>query len=265
MNYLAHLYLSEPNEEAWLGSLLGDFVKGRSTDATARTSPARSPCTGRSTASPMPIPSCCRANRGSAQSGAAMRHHDRHVLRSFPGEELGGIPWRTDRGIHRTIYGILHARHAMLPDRLQAMGAANGAVGLARILRRHRFDPRGAGSHGPAAETRKRLMNSADELVQHYAVLEAISVPSSAGAAIRKGPSPRRCRSISFSALRRSVPVTFQHQVLVLRVAMDETGGERTQWHDLELLRTRVIERGAHDAAGACPCLPVRPEPRCAR
>ena len=28
MNYLAHLYLSEPNEEAWLGSLLGDFVKG---------------------------------------------------------------------------------------------------------------------------------------------------------------------------------------------------------------------------------------------
>src|SRR5437773_6935575 len=28
MNYLAHLYLSEPHEEAWLGSLMGDFVKG---------------------------------------------------------------------------------------------------------------------------------------------------------------------------------------------------------------------------------------------
>lgn len=28
MNYLAHLYLSPPHEDAWLGSLLGDFVKG---------------------------------------------------------------------------------------------------------------------------------------------------------------------------------------------------------------------------------------------
>src|SRR3954464_15580437 len=28
MNYLAHLYLSAPTEDAWLGSLLGDFVKG---------------------------------------------------------------------------------------------------------------------------------------------------------------------------------------------------------------------------------------------
>jgi acyl carrier protein phosphodiesterase len=28
MNYLAHLYLSPAEEDAWLGSLLGDFVKG---------------------------------------------------------------------------------------------------------------------------------------------------------------------------------------------------------------------------------------------
>lgn len=28
MNYLAHLYLSPSDEDAWLGSLLGDFVKG---------------------------------------------------------------------------------------------------------------------------------------------------------------------------------------------------------------------------------------------
>jgi len=28
MNYLAHLFLSPPDEDAWLGSLLGDFVKG---------------------------------------------------------------------------------------------------------------------------------------------------------------------------------------------------------------------------------------------
>lgn len=28
MNFLAHLYLSPPTPEAWLGSLLGDFVKG---------------------------------------------------------------------------------------------------------------------------------------------------------------------------------------------------------------------------------------------
>lgn len=28
MNFLAHLYLSPPAPEAWLGSLLGDFVKG---------------------------------------------------------------------------------------------------------------------------------------------------------------------------------------------------------------------------------------------
>ncbi len=31
---------------------------------------------------------------------------------------------------------------------------------------------------------------------------------------------------------------------------MDETGGERTQRHDLEFLRTRVIERRAHDPVG---------------
>jgi acyl carrier protein phosphodiesterase len=28
MNYLAHLYLSDPNPLAWAGSLMGDFVKG---------------------------------------------------------------------------------------------------------------------------------------------------------------------------------------------------------------------------------------------
>jgi acyl carrier protein phosphodiesterase len=28
MNYLAHLYLSEPTPEAWLGSLVGDFMQG---------------------------------------------------------------------------------------------------------------------------------------------------------------------------------------------------------------------------------------------
>lgn len=29
MNYLAHLYFSEPNPLAWSGSLMGDFVKGK--------------------------------------------------------------------------------------------------------------------------------------------------------------------------------------------------------------------------------------------
>src|SRR5512144_959014 len=28
MNYLAHFYLADPNPEAWLGSLMGDFAKG---------------------------------------------------------------------------------------------------------------------------------------------------------------------------------------------------------------------------------------------
>ena len=28
MNYLAHLYFSDPNPLAWAGSLMGDFVKG---------------------------------------------------------------------------------------------------------------------------------------------------------------------------------------------------------------------------------------------
>lgn len=28
MNYLAHLYLSPPHPEAWVGNLMGDFVKG---------------------------------------------------------------------------------------------------------------------------------------------------------------------------------------------------------------------------------------------
>ena len=29
MNYLAHLFLAEPTSKGWLGSLMGDFVKGR--------------------------------------------------------------------------------------------------------------------------------------------------------------------------------------------------------------------------------------------
>ena len=32
MNYLAHLYLAEQSREGLLGSLLGDFVKGRLDD-----------------------------------------------------------------------------------------------------------------------------------------------------------------------------------------------------------------------------------------
>jgi len=120
MNYLAHLYCSPPHEDAWLGSLLGDFVKGAIGDRFAA-----------------PVAEAIRLHRRldtftdahaavqrskSRISGTRRRYagimidmfYDHFLARSwdeFHDEPLDAFSAR--------VYALLERRHAELPQRLQ--------------------------------------------------------------------------------------------------------------------------------------------------
>src|SRR5882672_709674 len=122
MNYLAHLYLSEPNEEAWLGSLLGDFVKGPldgrySADITRAIALHRK-IDSFTDAHPVVLRSKSRISPARRRyAGIMMDMFYDHFLAKywceFHDEPLDAFTAR--------IYAILGRRHAMLPERLQRM------------------------------------------------------------------------------------------------------------------------------------------------
>src|SRR4249920_1836443 len=173
MNYLAHLYLSEPSEDAWLGSLLGDFVKGPldgrySGDITRAIVLHRNIDTF-TDAHPLVLQSKSRISPERRRYAGIMidMFYDHFLAKcwdEFHAEPLGAFTAR--------IYAILERRHATLPERLQQMApkmaqwhwlgsyAEVGSIHTALDRMSQRL-------------TREnRLLGSADELTQHYAALE---------------------------------------------------------------------------------------------
>jgi acyl carrier protein phosphodiesterase len=174
MNYLAHLYLSEPTEAAWLGSLLGDFVKGpldgRYGEDITRAITLHRKIDSFTDTHPVVLRSKSRISAGRRRyAGIMMDMFYDHFLakywREFHDEPLDEFTAR--------IYAILGRQHAMLPERLQRMAPNmaqwNWLASYAQVHSIHAALDR----MGLRLKRENRLLNSADELVEHYGELEA--------------------------------------------------------------------------------------------
>ncbi len=174
MNFLAHLYLSEPNEPAWLGSLLGDFVKGP-LDARYGEEITRAIALHRridvfTDAHPLVRASKARISSTRRRyAGIMMDVFYDHFLakhwNEFHEEALTDFTAR--------IYGVLERNHSLLPERLQYMaprmaqwdwlGSYADIGSIYTALNRM----------GQRLKRENALLNSTDELVEHYAEIEA--------------------------------------------------------------------------------------------
>ncbi|HKQ26052.1 MAG TPA: ACP phosphodiesterase [Burkholderiales bacterium] len=174
MNYLAHLYLSEPHEDAWLGSLMGDFVKGPLDDRYGREI-TRGIAMHRkidvfTDAHPVVLRSKSRMSAGRRRYAGIMVDvfYDHFLARhwqDFHDEPLAEFTGR--------VYRVLQRYHTVLPERLQRMapmmmqwdwlGSYADIGSIYTALNRM----------GQRLKRENRLLNSADELVGNYAQLEA--------------------------------------------------------------------------------------------
>ena len=174
MNYLAHLYLSEPHEEAWLGSLMGDFVKGPLDDRYGREI-TRGIAIHRkidvfTDAHPVVLRSKSRMSVMRRRYAGIMVDvfYDHFLARhwqDFHDEPLAEFTGR--------VYRVLQRYQSVLPERLQRMapmmmqwdwlGSYADIGSIYTALNRM----------GQRLKRENRLLNSADELVGNYAQLEA--------------------------------------------------------------------------------------------
>ena len=174
MNYLAHLYLSEPTEDAWLGSLLGDFVKGpldgRYGDEITRAIALHRKIDSFTDAHPVVLQSKSRISAGRRRyAGVMMDMFYDHFLAKywceFHDEPLDEFTTR--------IYAILGRHHAILPERLQQMAPrmtqSNWLASYAEV----RSIQTALDRMGQRLTRENRLLNSADELMEHYVELES--------------------------------------------------------------------------------------------
>ncbi|MGH8694366.1 MAG: ACP phosphodiesterase [Burkholderiales bacterium] len=174
MNYLAHLYLSEPHEEAWLGSLMGDFVKGPLDDRygseVTRAIAMHRKIDVFTDAHPVVLQSKSRMSAERRRYAGIMVDvfYDHFLARhwqDFHDEPLAEFTGR--------VYRVLERYHTVLPERLQRMapmmmhwdwlGSYADIGSIYTALNRI----------GQRLKRENRLMNSADELVGNYAQLEA--------------------------------------------------------------------------------------------
>ncbi|UCH49970.1 MAG: DUF479 domain-containing protein [Betaproteobacteria bacterium] len=179
MNYLAHLYLSPPGEDALLGSVLGDFVKGPLTngDVTARYGPEAAwaialhrKIDSYTDAHPVVTQSRRRVTRERRRFAGIMVDifYDHFLARYW--EEFHPAPLAS---FADDFYAMLSRRHAELPERMQRV--AKSMI---------EFDWLGSYAYLESVDTalnrlsqRLRrgdaLVGSAEELRQNYAEMES--------------------------------------------------------------------------------------------
>ena len=173
MNYLAHLYLSEATEDAWLGSLLGDFVKGpldgRYSGDITRAIVLHRKIDTFTDAHPVVLQSKARISSQRRRYAGIMvdMFYDHFLAKywdEFHEESLAEFTAK--------IYTVLEGRHAMLPARLQQIAPkmaqwhwleSYAEVGSIRTA---------LDRMGQRLTRENRLLDSADELTEHYAGLE---------------------------------------------------------------------------------------------
>jgi acyl carrier protein phosphodiesterase len=174
MNYLAHLYLSPPEEDAWLGSLLGDFVKGA---IGARYAP--------------PVAAAIRLHRRldtftdthvavqrskSRISRARRRYagimidmfYDHFLARSWTEFHDEPLPAFAAR-----VYRLLERRHGELPERLQFVAPRMAARDWLGSYAHAANIGRALDGIGARLRRANRLAGAGEELLADYAGFEA--------------------------------------------------------------------------------------------
>jgi acyl carrier protein phosphodiesterase len=174
VNYLAHLYLSEPTEEGWLGSLMGDFVKGpldgRYGGDLTRAIALHRKIDGFTDAHPVVLRSKSRISARRRRYAGIMidMFYDHFLARNWT--EFHAEPIKT---FTARIYEILHHRLAMLPERMQymapRMAQSDWLASYADIASIHAALNR----MGRRLRRENYLLDSANELKENYAGLEA--------------------------------------------------------------------------------------------
>jgi len=174
VNYLAHLYLSPPDEDAWLGALLGDFVKGPLGDRYRGPVAAAIALHRRLDAY---TDAHAAVQRSRSRVSAARRRYagimidmfyDHFLARSwaeFHAEPLGAFSAR--------VYAVLGRRHAELPARLQSVAprmAASDWLGSYASTASIGHALEGIGTRLRRAN---RLGGAGEELLADYAGFEA--------------------------------------------------------------------------------------------
>lgn len=177
MNYLAHLYLSPPGDDALLGSLLGDFVKGpvnselrrRYGDEVTRAIVLHRKIDSFTDAHPLVRDSRNRISRARRRFAGVMidLFYDHFLAKNW--HEFHHQPLEE---FTRQFYSILTSRHEQLPERLQRVAHSivsldwlgsyadveSVATALDRMSRRLRRE--------------NALVYSGEELLLNYAELE---------------------------------------------------------------------------------------------
>lgn len=174
MNYLAHLYLSPPDEDAWLGSLLGDFVKGAIGE---RFAPPVAEAIRLHRALDTFTDAHAAVQRSKSRVSSMRRRYAGIMIDMFYDHFLAKY-WHEFRDeplgeFSAKIYAVLDRRHNMLPDRLQymapRMAQSDWLASYAEVDSIHAALDR----MGRRLKRENRLLNSADELLEHYPELEA--------------------------------------------------------------------------------------------
>ena len=175
VNYLAHLYLSEPTEDAWLGALLGDFVKGPLDPAQHGIAITRAIAVHRridtfTDAHPVVLRSKARISAPRRRYAGIMldMFYDHFLAKYWSEFHQESLEHFANR-----VYAILGYRHHALPPRLRhvarVMAQQDWLGSYARIE-----SIRGALDRMSLRLRRENpLHGSADELVGRYGELEA--------------------------------------------------------------------------------------------
>lgn len=178
MNYLAHLFLSPPGEDAMLGSLMGDFVKGPLTNVTISerysTEMTRAIALHRKVDSytdshPVVRDSWNRVSKERRRfAGVMVDIFYDHFLAKY-WSEFHHKPLSEFTG---EFYAILARRHSEMPERLQ--GIASSMISLDWLGSYARTQSVHSALNRISQRLRREntLFNSADELLENYAEME---------------------------------------------------------------------------------------------
>ncbi|HVY04834.1 MAG TPA: ACP phosphodiesterase [Burkholderiales bacterium] len=171
MNYLAHLYLAEPNEDGRLGALMGDFVKGPlgGDDAITRGIVLHRRIDTFTDAHPVVLRSKSRISPERRRFAGIMVDvfYDHFLARDWKDHHDQPLAHFT-----ATIYEILLRRRDSLPERLQRMAphmARGDWLGSYAEIESIRT---ALDNMGRRLKRENRLRDSADELIENYANLE---------------------------------------------------------------------------------------------
>lgn len=170
MNYLAHLYLTDQNDDGWLGALLGDFVKGpldeRYGEAITHAIVLHRNIDTFTDAHPAVLRSKARVSTERRRYAGIMvdMFYDHLLAKYWQTFDDRSLPEFTAR-----IYSLLMQRHSTLPERLQRIAPSMARMDWLASYAQVDSMRTALDNMGRRLTRENRLLDSADELETHYA------------------------------------------------------------------------------------------------